>query len=197
MRNSHKNMFFKRGTTFLVKQAMKRVRSWDSGPPGVGGGPGSPVSLGGSPRVMGVAPQKAGSVRVGALGWGLEGNVLSARPPPSGDDTALPTHTNTLSSHTGTRKPAHVRTLRRTCLHVRAHTNSEANTHVCTRAYLSKHMGAHPHMHTYTHGTRKHIYTHVHTDTSTDFTGIVCNKLHQATEALMGTESHGWVTGCW
>lgn len=117
------------------------------------------------------------------MGWGPEGNVLSARPPPSGDDAAPPTHTNTLSSHTDTRKPVHT--------DVRAHTSSEANTdtHVCIQAYLSKHTGAHPHTHAYTHGTRR--------DTSTDFTGIVCNSLRQATEALTGTESHGWVTGCW
>lgn len=63
-------MFFKRGTAFLVKQAMKRVRSWDSGPPGVGGGPGSPVSLGGSPRVMGVAPPESWWRPGGSLGMG-------------------------------------------------------------------------------------------------------------------------------
>ena len=46
MRNSHKNMFSERGTAFLMKQAMKRVRSWDSGPPGVGGGPGGGPGMG-------------------------------------------------------------------------------------------------------------------------------------------------------
>lgn len=84
-------------------------------------------------------PQKAGGVRVGALGWGPEGNVLSARPPPSGDDAAPPTHTNTLSSHTDTRKPVHTGILKQ------AHGRTPSHARIYTRHTQRHKHGLHRH----------------------------------------------------